>query len=70
MRWHRLTNGVFQVVPTGSDGVVRSTVFPGLWLDVPAFLTGDAARVLTVLTQGLNTTEHADFVARLAQRRG
>ena len=69
VRWHRLVAGVFQVVAADADGVLRSAVFPGLWLDPVALLAGDMARVLTVLTQGLNTPEHADFVARLARGR-
>ncbi len=68
IRWHRLVNGVFQVAAPDADGVLRSGVFPGLWLDVAALLAGDMAKVFTVLTQGLNTPEHGEFVVRL--RRG
>ena len=67
VRWHRLVSGVFQVAAADADGVLRSAVFPGLWLDPQALLAGDMARVFTVLTQGLNTPEHAAFVARLAR---
>lgn len=67
VRWHRLIDDMFQVVAADEDGVLRSTVFPGLWLDAPAFLAADVARVLTVLSQGLNAPEHAEFVARLAR---
>lgn len=47
-------------------GVVKSTVFPGLWLDVPALVRYDVAAVLKKLDEGLQTAEHADFVQRLA----
>ena len=64
VRWHRLTDGAFKVAAPDADGVLRSTVFPGLWLNVEALLAADVARVLNVLSQGLNTAEHAEFVAR------
>jgi Uma2 family endonuclease len=69
VRWHRLTEGRFEVVPLPADGVYRSAVFPGLWLDAPALLNGDLARVLTVLNQGIASAEHLAFVELLAARR-
>jgi Uma2 family endonuclease len=67
VRWHRLINGVFRVVAADADGVLRSAVFPGLWLDAGALLAGDMAQVFTILTKGLNTPEHGEFVARLTR---
>ena len=69
VRWHRLRDGRFHIVPPDADGLLRSSVFPGLWLDPAALLVGDMARVLNLLTQGLNTPEHAEFVMRLAKGR-
>lgn len=43
--------------------LIKSQVYPGLWLDVAALLSGDMAKVLTVLQQGLSSPEHANFVA-------
>jgi len=48
------------------DGVLRSQVFPGLWLDVQRFWQGDVAGVLATAQQGLATDEHAAFMAQLA----
>jgi Putative restriction endonuclease len=48
------------------DGIYRSGIFPGLWLDPAALLRKDLAGVLAVLERGLATPEHAAFVARLA----
>jgi hypothetical protein len=48
---------------------LRSTVLPGLWLDAGALLRADLNAVLAVVQQGLNSTEHANFVAQL-QRAG
>jgi Uma2 family endonuclease len=69
VRWHQLVNGAYQRLPTPADGVYRSVLFPGLWLNAPALLAGDMARVLATLNEGLATPEHAAFVARLASRK-
>ena len=47
------------------DGILRSEVFPGLWLDPAAMIGGDSARVLAVALQGIGSAEHAEFVAQL-----
>ena len=53
-----------------ADGILRSKVFPGLWLDPAALVRGDLNAVLkAILQQGLNSPEHADFVARLERDR-
>ena len=67
VRWHRLVGGSYQLLPIGPDGVLRSLVFPGLWLDGQALITGNMLRVLEVLNQGLASPEHAEFLARLAR---
>jgi Uma2 family endonuclease len=69
LRWYRLAGDSYQLMPVPGDGILRSHVFPGLWLDVPALLNGDMARVLTVLQHGLQSPEHAVFAAQLTQRR-
>jgi hypothetical protein len=54
----------------GPDGIYRSNVFPGLWLDGDALFAEDRRRLIEVLDQVLATAEHAAFVARLAKARG
>jgi hypothetical protein len=66
--WFALRGQRYERLPAGSDGVLRSEVFPGLWLDVPALLRNDAAAVLQRAEQGMRSPEHAAFVARLAKR--
>jgi len=68
--WFVNREGRFEPLPSAADGVVRSTVFPGLWLDPAALVGGDRATVKASLQQGLNSPEHADFVARLEKARG
>ncbi len=50
------------------NGIYRSRVFPGLWLDADAMLAGDMQRVLAMLQQGIQTPEHAAFCEQLRQR--
>jgi Uma2 family endonuclease len=69
VRWHRLIDAAFKVMPLPADGIYRSQVFPGLWLDAAALLAGDLARVLAVLQDGLNSPGHRQFVDQLAARR-
>jgi Uma2 family endonuclease len=69
VRWHRLVRRLYRVMPVPADGVLRSTVFPGLWLHAPSLLAGDMPRVLATLQEGLGSPEHEAFVARLARRR-
>jgi Uma2 family endonuclease len=48
------------------DGVLRVRTFPGLWIHREALLTRDHPRLMDTLQQGLASSEHAAFVARLA----
>jgi Uma2 family endonuclease len=61
--WFVLRDGRYDPLPAGDDGITRSTVFPGLWLDRPALLRGDLAAVLAIVQQGLASADHAAFVA-------
>jgi hypothetical protein len=62
-----LQNSEYVSLEPDADGVIKSRVFPGLWLDLRALLAGEMTKVLVVVQQGLNNTEHADFVQRLAR---
>ncbi len=69
--WFVNREGVYLPLCPGPDRILRSTVFPGLWLDPAALMRGDLNSVLAVVQQGLNSPEHARFVARLERdRRG
>jgi len=63
--WFVLREGRYQRLEPDEAGVLRSQVFPGLWLDPQALLKGDLAAVLKVLQEGLASEEHAEFVGRL-----
>ena len=68
--WYGQEQGVLVPKLVGEDGLYRSTVFPGLWLDPVALLKGDRRRLRAVVDLGCATAEHTDFVARLAVARG
>jgi Uma2 family endonuclease len=61
--------GQFERLSPQPDGILRSSVFHGLWLDPAALLAGDLNTVLAVLQQGLDSPEHIEFVAQLDQSR-
>lgn len=67
--WFVLRDGQYVALAPDDAGVVRSEVFPGLWLDVPAALGRDMAAILATLQQGLQSPEHTRFVAELQARR-
>ena len=66
--WFVLRDSQYVPLSAGEDGIVRSEVFPGLWLNVPAMLDGKLDAVLATLQQGLATPEHQQFASDLAAR--
>ena len=66
--WLTLQEDEYQPLATGSDGVLRSKVFPGLWLDTAALLANDGAKLMARLQEGLQSQEHAAFVAELKKQ--
>ncbi len=64
--WHVRRDDRLVRVPADADGLYRSGVFPGLWLDPVALLADDGPALVAALEAGLATEEHAAFVARLA----
>jgi Uma2 family endonuclease len=66
--WFVRQRGKYKEVPLPADGIFRSRVFPGLWLDAEAMLASDRRRVLAALKRGLASPEHAAFEAKFAKR--
>jgi Uma2 family endonuclease len=67
--WFVLRQGQYEEQPL-DGGLLRSEVFPGLWLDPEAMARrGDLATVLDTLQKGIATPEHAAFVERLGSSR-
>ncbi len=69
VHWFIRRDDRFADLPLGPDGVYRSEVFPGLWLDPQALYSENLDRLIEVLDQGLATPAHTDFEARLEKAR-
>ena len=64
--WWTLVEGKYQPIAADpADGLLKSFVYPGLWLDRAALLKSDMAAVLAALQRGLASPGHAEFAARL-----
>ena len=62
--WWELRDGEYEEMKPDANGVLKSGIFPGLWLDTTALLRGEMKTVLAVLRQGLNSAEHRAFIAQ------
>ncbi|MCC7423488.1 MAG: Uma2 family endonuclease [Planctomycetaceae bacterium] len=67
--WFILRNGRFERKSAGTDGIFRSEVLPGLWLDYAALIAGNMLRVSDVALAGTQSPEHAAFVEKLTSHR-
>lgn len=65
--WFILQEGRYVPVIPDERGIIRSQVFPGLWLSVNGLRQGNRREILAVLQEGLATAEHQAFVARLSR---
>lgn len=66
--WFALRGEEYEPLTPGADGVSRSEVFPGLWMDTAATVARDLDRMHAAFQQGLHSPEHARFVAELQAR--
>jgi Uma2 family endonuclease len=62
--WHELTKGRYVPIQPDDNGILRSRVFPGLWLDADRLWADDLTGLLAALREGLASTQHAEFVTR------
>jgi len=60
-----LREGEYQKLVPDANGIIRSEIFPGLWLAPAALLSGDMATMVRIVHEGLASPEHQDFVQRL-----
>ena len=67
VHWFHFPSG--RLIKSNRHGIARSRVFPGLWIDVPALLARNSARLIEVVQQGVASPEHARFVKRLEAAR-
>jgi Uma2 family endonuclease len=65
LSWFRLQAEAYVLLEPDAEGIIRSGVFPGLWLAVSALLEGRMIEVLSVLQAGLADPAHLAFVEEL-----
>lgn len=65
VRWFTRREGRLREQSPGPDALLRSTVFPGLWLDPEALLRLDTRAAKAALDLGLASPEHAEFLRQL-----
>jgi len=63
--WFVLRGGAYERLAPDAQGILRSEVFPGLWLDVPALLRLDPVALRAVVMLGVRTPGHAAFCEQL-----
>jgi len=61
--WWELRDEEYQEIAPDADGLLKSRIFPGLWLDSGPLLRGDMKAVLAVLRRGLNSPERGAFIS-------
>ncbi|MFL5242960.1 MAG: Uma2 family endonuclease [Gemmataceae bacterium] len=62
--WFVLRNGQYEKVAADPNGIYKSEVFPGLWLDSVAMLQGNLQRVIEIVQMSVASPEHQQFVQR------
>jgi len=67
MRWFDLHAN--QELSADKDGIIRVRQFPGLWIHSESLFANDFRRLMDTLQQGIDSTEHADFVAHLSRQK-
>ena len=64
--WFRLKDEKYIKLQADENGIIKSEIYPGLWLDVTALLKGDLVKVLDVLKQGIDTYDHTNFGKKIS----
>jgi len=67
--WRVIENDAYVAQTPPPHGILRSQVFPGLWLDAAAFWANDRPTMLAALNAGLASEDHQRFIERLAMAR-
>ena len=63
LHWFHFPSGI--MIQPNRRGVLRSRVFPGLWIDQEALFNRDTMRIVAAVQRGLASREHTAFVKRL-----
>jgi Uma2 family endonuclease len=69
LEWFCLIDGEYILLLPDEDGMIRSRMFPGLWLAANDLLSNKMTRVLEILQMGIQSPEHQAFVRQLTSQR-
>ena len=64
--WWTLEDDEYRQLPCEETGVICSRVFPGLRLNPAALLTGNGAKLMDSLQEGLRSKKHVEFARGLS----
>ncbi|MBV7336642.1 Uma2 family endonuclease [Chloroflexi bacterium TSY] len=67
--WFVLRDSGYEELLPNDDGILRSEIFPGLWLQPSAIWDHDLATILKIVQRGIASPEHALYVQSLAEHR-
>jgi Uma2 family endonuclease len=65
VQWFELADNDYREKTPESDGIYRSTILPGLWLDPASLFEGDLPAITALLQQAAATAAHSAFAATL-----
>ena len=60
--WYRLKNGEFEEIKPDSDGIIKSSSLPGLWMSIPALQKRDFWSIKACIDHGLTRRSHHDLM--------
>jgi len=63
--WFQLHEGRYIAFVPDKRKIIRSEVFPGLWLSIDALRQGNRTELMAIVRKGLQSPEHKAFVDRL-----
>ncbi len=66
--WFVLHGGKYRSLSPAKDGLLKSKVFPGLWLDAAALVAGNLPRMMEAARLGVASDTHAAFAEKLRTR--
>jgi len=67
--WFELLDGLYVEKQTDVDGVLKSTIFPGLWLSPDSLFEEHSAALLGTLREGMATADYRTWRLSLENRR-
>jgi Uma2 family endonuclease len=63
--WFYLRDGEYIKLQPDEKNIIKSEVFPGLWLELDSLLNYKLAKVIETVQQGLETAEHQEFITSI-----